>query len=984
MLEAVLSQENPRAIAVSNEKEASMSQGGSALTPRNPSTCSELDLSSGAIFSLLHGWATVPLLLQLVATGALRRLRSSSVPLAAADLAIALELADGPLDIALRACVVLGYLDFDATEGKYSVVSAAPLAEIEAILGDGSVTAEAFRSLYHYAVPPFPLASAETVMCLRVWREHRKAMGGSISSSSQVGGTLVPESTCAAATAVQEGSVMMGAEDLHARHTAAAAVVAPVQFFPLAAGVVLVPLLTSLGYYFTVDRCLRHRRDDDTDDELPCRFVPMSSPQVQHDPVWRKEHGVSRRCEPCICAACADRQGSKRKIEALDCRSLDATSRSALGELLEAFGVGTLDVCGRVAITPRGALALQRARAAYCKPTAFTWLLASYGRLLSASNTVCAHIFGHVRSGEHHGTCLGDSHGDKDGEHNQGSGDNRSAALYIASCESRRRTLLRDLLTYHVGPVFAGEDFASQPTFVVLSASLDIRLTLGRVAAASFVTTTSATTADEFAAASAVTAATACAAIDADVIRRVYRHVRRRTSRGKALDQFPLTMVGVVMDELSRKELEARLDVAGIPRCVVLLPPNQETRSRSACPEKFVKVLREAGVDPAATLHLRPHLSLSSDNYVVRSKPGASLQEWASASLEPWGRALAGSFGLCCVMEAPPMDVGASRRSLRGTASFTHDLVGSLVQASAMSTDAPAIRPGASRSAAPILFPTQTPPAGKGAAAITLGAAMAGLLPSFDGHGRAGDAGAADITQTYSESSGSCRGVGLRLVPRPFRIRLAEETDVPKLVELEALAWKDPNLRASPDVLLARLRTSPAGVLVVTVSDRGVVAVLYTQRIEDADGCIDRQTFDDAHEAASRDGGGRFVQLMAIGVDPASPVLGVGSELRTFALHLARMDTSVERVVAVTRCAGFRDAVACQDMPYSGVARLQAYVDAHVGGRVRDPVIGFHTGHGARVRRVVPGYRPKDVDNHGCGVLIEYDLGRSRNKQLTS
>jgi len=81
-------------------------------------------------------------------------------------------------------------------------------------------------------------------------------------------------------------------------------------------------------------------------------------------------------------------------------------------------------------------------------------------------------------------------------------------------------------------------------------------------------------------------------------------------------------------------------------------------------------------------------------------------------------------------------------------------------------------------------------------------------------------------------------------------------------------------------------------------------------------------------------------------------------------LHMARMDPGVDFVCAVTLCGGFK----------GEASEMQTYVDNHVSGKLVDPIVGFHTGYGAKVVKIVPGYRPEDTDNQGIGVLIKYNI----------
>jgi len=229
-----------------------------------------------------------------------------------------------------------------------------------------------------------------------------------------------------------------------------------------------------------------------------------------------------------------------------------------------------------------------------------------------------------------------------------------------------------------------------------------------------------------------------------------------------------------------------------------------------------------------------------------------------------------------------------------------------------------------------------------------MGAAMAGLLPAN-----------VKNVQTYPEQGKYCRVINQHLVRRPFKIRFAELDDLPSLAHLEELAWAE-NLRASQAVLKKRLETSPTTCLVCEMEGK-VVAVLYMQRINGIE-TTDNQRFMEISSTHVPDGS--VVQLIAIATDPEVSNLGIGSELRSFALHLARLEPTVVSVIGVTRCRDFKG--------YSG--SMQEYVDEHSSGKLVDPIVDFHTSFGAEAVRIVPGFRPEDVDNQGVGVLIQYNV----------
>ncbi len=100
------------------------------------------------------------------------------------------------------------------------------------------------------------------------------------------------------------------------------------------------------------------------------------------------------------------------------------------------------------------------------------------------------------------------------------------------------------------------------------------------------------------------------------------------------------------------------------------------------------------------------------------------------------------------------------------------------------------------------------------------------------------------------------------------------------------------------------------------------------------------------------------MQLIAISTDPDA-ALGLGSELRAFALLLAKLDPTLHSVIGVTRCSDFDG----DDMA--------KYVAAHEIGAQTDKTLAFHTGYGAQILRLVQEFRPEDVKNRGTGVLIQ-------------
>ncbi|CAE8652244.1 unnamed protein product [Polarella glacialis] len=426
---------------------------------------------------------------------------------------------------------------------------------------------------------------------------------------------------------------------------------------------------------------------------------------------------------------------------------------------------------------------------------------------------------------------------------------------------------------------------------------------------------------------------------EGQLLLQVYRYVQASTRRGSVLAQYPLVMVGVCADEGCRSKTAATLECASVPHCLVI---------GHFCDSA---ALRRASVNPDQTLHVRmlmestrtysPPLRQLDDQSAAAAfawshlrsvlQPGQNLEpirpNQAFASLlehfERLSESLVGSMGVC-LAEVSAFEASSNVNCLHEGVALYQDLFR-------------------------CIFRHQAVPA----SVLALAAAGAGLLPASLGAVRTDPSASRYPCR-------SCHAVS-HLVQRPFRIRLAELSDLPDLVELERLAWAE-HLRAPPEVLATRLQTSPTTNLVCTLNGR-LVAALFMQRIS-SEADIDQQTFLDASK--SHVAAGKLLQFIAISANPEVNGLNIGSELRSLALLLGHLDQSIEGAVAVTRARSFHSANAGQD--------FQDYVNAHVQGRIVDGVIGFHTNFGAKVRRLVPGFRPQDIDNGGCGVLVRYDL----------
>lgn len=196
---------------------------------------------------------------------------------------------------------------------------------------------------------------------------------------------------------------------------------------------------------------------------------------------------------------------------------------------------------------------------------------------------------------------------------------------------------------------------------------------------------------------------------------------------------------------------------------------------------------------------------------------------------------------------------------------------------------------------------------------------------------------------------------------KPYQIRQACTEDVLQLLELEISCWPEP-LRIREENIRCRLDRYPDGQFVVQVDER-IVGVIYTQRIANAE-LLKNASYQQVSNLHSSQA--PVLQLLSINVDPARQGEGFGDLLLEFVLQWCYRKEDIEKVVAVTRCQNYKD---------NSHLSLKEYLETHEKSlNGVDPILRFHTYHGAKIMDILPDYRPEDRDNQGAGVLIEYAI----------
>ncbi|KAL3918173.1 MAG: hypothetical protein SGPRY_006115, partial [Prymnesium sp.] len=217
------------------------------------------------------------------------------------------------------------------------------------------------------------------------------------------------------------------------------------------------------------------------------------------------------------------------------------------------------------------------------------------------------------------------------------------------------------------------------------------------------------------------------------------------------------------------------------------------------------------------------------------------------------------------------------------------------------------------------------------------------------------------LQQTFGEvplrGEGSLRG---------FTIRRAAIEDVQVLTTLDEIAWRPPLQGFTANEIERRVRRFRAGQFVLCDANGMVVGSLYSQRIASVN---DLTSVGNFHRAIDlHDDAGPVWQLLSVQIHSSLSSRGLGDLLVNYALTVARASAGVHRVIAVTRCRMWAD-IRRQTPELS----LRDHIDSKA-----DPGIVFHTARGAEVTDFIPGWRPEDVDNDGCGILVEYDLPNFR------
>ena len=415
---------------------------------------------------------------------------------------------------------------------------------------------------------------------------------------------------------------------------------------------------------------------------------------------------------------------------------------------------------------------------------------------------------------------------------------------------------------------------------------------------------------------------------DGSMLRRIFEVVRGRTARGRALEAYPLTMVGADYTEASLEAAARTLSAAGIPHFTL--------RGDIGEPARLMADLKARGVEnPEQVLHVRSFLDHNRPyraptdrsreqqllDGVFVDEDGAcidpaDMQRSLVEHLRRWAQAVS-SHGLL-LLEVHCLPPWCVERYLDRSESLHFDAYHGFSRQYPVTADA-----------------------------FLLAASEAGLFPRREHFRR------------YPQFLPFTRITLNHFERRAHSIRKAVIGDMPALLRLEQVGWPS-GLRQPEDTLRARVERGGAFVLEM---DGKVVGAAHCQRIRSVD-----ELRSCTHENADRlhDPTGPVVQLLGLYVLPEMRERELGDELLTFLLEISAVTTGVTTVVGVTRCSRFDAAGNGSYAEY--VARRDER------GLPVDPNPRFHAVHGATIGDLLPGYRAKDAANQGFGILVQYDV----------
>nr|ACG63826.1 SxtA [Microseira wollei] len=419
---------------------------------------------------------------------------------------------------------------------------------------------------------------------------------------------------------------------------------------------------------------------------------------------------------------------------------------------------------------------------------------------------------------------------------------------------------------------------------------------------------------------------------DGTLLKRVWETIRFKSARGKAIEQYPLRLIGVDYNEASLTATTRTL--AGLPHLVL--------QGDIGKPEQMVRSLKAHGIhDPENILqirsfldHDRPFIPPKKRNEVEERThlhyqavcvdgqgeliPPHVMVQSLVEHLERWSQVVT-KHGLM-ILEVHCLAPRVVYQFLDKTENLHFDAFQGFSQQYLVESDV-----------------------------FLMSAAEVGLFPKLE------------LSKRYPKTFPLTRITLNYFEKRPYRIRHAYLSDLPALVNLEVKCWPE-HLQASANEIRRRIELNPQGNLVLIIEDQ-IIGAIYSQTITSLE-VLENVKYEQVPSLHTPKGS--VIQLLALNILPEFQAQGLGNELRDFMLYYCTLKGGIESVVGVTRC---RNYVNYSQMP------MTEYLKVHNEQRqLVDPIVRFHVSGGAKIRGIIANYRPEDAENFGMGILIEYNL----------
>ncbi|KFF06344.1 SDR family NAD(P)-dependent oxidoreductase [Flavobacterium reichenbachii] len=419
---------------------------------------------------------------------------------------------------------------------------------------------------------------------------------------------------------------------------------------------------------------------------------------------------------------------------------------------------------------------------------------------------------------------------------------------------------------------------------------------------------------------------------DGTFLNRIYNIIKNHTKRGEFLNIYPLTLIGIDFNE--KALIETQKTLQNIPHITI--------HGDIGAPQNIPSDLKNYITDPENILHVRSFLDhdrpfiparkkiyeVDSESFSIGDKGSLITQHESFGSLvehfERWG-SLESKFGML-ILEVHSLPSNIVSKFLSESENLHFDAYHAfshqhLVEAST----------------------------------FILAAAGAGWFVDRAQFKKfPGQLPYSRITLSYFKKYN-------------YIIRTSNAQDIKELYELEKKCWSQ-NLRKKQSIIKQRILNNPFNHLVVVI-DNKIVGAVYTQFIADID-LLNAISFEEIDQLAVQKS--QIVQLLNLNVDPEYQHMALGDHLLNFLLDQLKLKNSVTHVVGISRC---------RDFSKQKELKFEQYVfSKNDKGEPADPILKFHELHGARIVKVLEGYRKLDIDNIGNGILVQYDL-RSENQR---